>query len=238
MTPWENLREEAKKFNVMLSDEKLEKFRILYRILIEKNKVMNLTRITEEEDVILKHFLDSLSLFLAVDPPGNVRLIDIGAGAGFPSLPLLIARPNWKGCLVESTKKKANFIEEAVEALGLKAQVCPDRAEDLGRSPAFREKHDLAVARGVSDLAVLAEICLPLVRVGGLFVAYKGGDFKAELEGARGAINKMGGTIENTVSLDLPGGTGSRSLIIIEKESSTPPAYPRSAGIPQRQKLR
>ncbi|HBN07741.1 MAG TPA: 16S rRNA (guanine(527)-N(7))-methyltransferase RsmG [Cyanobacteria bacterium UBA8530] len=238
MDPWESLREEARQFGVSLSEEKIEKFRQFYRLLLLGNEKMNLTRITGEEDVVTKHFIDSLSLFLAVDLPEKTRFVDVGTGAGFPGLPILIARPHWEGFLVESVKKKAGFLSEAVAELGLQATVLPERAEDLGRGKETREKFDLAVTRAVGDLSVLVELCLPLVKVGGIFVAYKGGEVEEEVKGARGAISKLGGTLEKLVPFELPGGAGRRTLVVIEKESSTPPDYPRQAGIPQRHKLR
>lgn len=237
MTPWESLSEGAKAYGLTLSEHQIDQFRHLYALLLEGNQKMNLTRITEERDVVVKHFLDSLSLLKVYDEP-TVRLVDVGAGAGFPALPLLIARPAWSAVLVESVQKKARFIEETAQILGLSATVLPKRAEDVGRDPAYRDRFDLAVARAVSELSVLSELCLPLVRHGGFFAAYKGGDLETELSEARNAIRKLGGVLQEVVTLELPEGAGARTLVLIEKQGGTPAAYPRPAGVPQRKKLR
>lgn len=238
MTEWELLVDGARQYGIEMTETMLSRFQRLYQLLLEGNQKANLTRIIEPRDVVVKHFLDSLSLFAVVPPEGEKRIVDIGAGAGFPALPILLACPGWKGTLVESVKKKTAFMQEAIADLGLSAEALPERAEDLGRREGYRDAFDLAVARAVADLGVLTELCLPLVKVGGKFIALKGPTMEDELKDARHAIYLLGGKLEKVVTIELPEEAGSRTLVVIEKLRPTPKAYPRPAGVPQKKKLR
>lgn len=201
-------------------------FERFYQLLIEYNAKFNLTAITQREEVFHKHFLDSLAGAHLL--PESSRVVEIGSGAGFPSLPIKLVREDLTLTLVESTGKKCNFLRTAVQELGLTGvSVVNARAEDLGREEAFREKFDAAIARAVAPLASLAEYCMPFVRVGGSFIAWKGN--ADELETGRHAIHLLGGAAE-VIGYDLPEGYGARTLIMTEKRKHTPAQYPRGNG--------
>ena len=227
---------------IALSQEQKKQFITYYEYLVEKNKVMNLTAITEYNEVILKHFLDSLSI-VKVGSFDQKKLtgksvIDIGTGAGFPGIPLKIAFPELKITLLDSLNKRVNFLNEVIEMLGLKdVTAIHGRAEEFAKNKAYREKYDLCVSRAVSGLATLSEYCLPYVKVGGLFVSYKSGSVKEEAEAAEKAVKILGGKIRDIQYFDLPGSEISRSLVIIEKIKNTPGKYPRKAGTPLREPL-
>ncbi len=221
----ETLYKYARDFGVELDDSMLSQFRLYASELISTNKKYNLTAITEPDDVIIKHFIDSLAVLKFFDLDYGDKIIDIGSGAGFPSLPLMIAK---KGMLevtfVDSVRKKLLFIERALKVCGLRAEIIHARAEELSLNPEYRETYDVATARAVAPLNVLCELCIPFVKVGGYFVALKGAN--DELDSAEGAIKTLGGKVESCVSYKLPNGD-SRSIIIIKKISQTPTAYPR-----------
>ncbi len=212
--------------------EKQAQFDAFYALLLEYNERFNLTAVTEKEEVFHKHFLDSVAGegFL----PRGAVCIEVGSGAGFPSIPLKIVREDLTLTLVESTGKKCVFLKEAVRALGLKGvEVVNARAEELGQDPAFREKFGVAFARAVARLNVLAEYCMPLVRVGGSFLAYKG-DAEEEIREAEGALRLLGGGKKEVVRYDLPEGYGTRTLLNVQKEKHTPKGYPRGHGMEKR----
>ena len=213
-----------------------------YEMLVEKNKVMNLTAITEEDEVITKHFTDSLSIVRCLDPgffAGGPSVIDVGTGAGFPGLVLKIAFPGAKVTLFDSQKKRLLFLEEVIGALGLKgAETVHGRAEDYGHDPAYRERYDLAVSRAVANMSVLTEYCLPFVKKGGYFAAYKTADCGEEIAAAEGAVRKLGGVIKDRVSFLLPGTEIGRCLILVQHEKTTPGKYPRKAGQPSKDPLK
>ncbi|MEW6523555.1 MAG: 16S rRNA (guanine(527)-N(7))-methyltransferase RsmG [Bacillota bacterium] len=197
------------------------------------------TAIDSPVEVEVKHFLDSASVLLSWDPPGEASVLDVGSGAGFPGIPLKIMRPAIRLGLLDAARKKVEFLRSACEYLGLTGvEFLHGRAEDLGRDPGHRERYDLVVARAVAPAVVLAELCLPLVRRGGFWLAMKGPQGHSELETARGAIALLGGDVERTTPVDLPGGAGSRQLILVRKARPTPAAYPRRAGIPQKRPLK
>ena len=194
---------------------------------------MNLTAIREEKEIILKHYADCLLASHLL--PENGRLLDVGCGGGFPTLPLAIVRPGLSVTAVDSTAKKLVFVRDAAKALGLRVETLPGRAEDLGRKPDFREKYNAVTARAVAELRVLAEWCLPFVRVGGVFVAMKGSSGKEELEKAKKAIKTLGGSVETIEERAL--GDALRINIVVRKISKTPTGYPRKNTIIQRSPL-
>lgn len=220
------LKESALDFGVSLDDMALDRFELLEQRLVRWNNHINLTAITEPDEIVIKHFVDSLSIFSAVDLPRGASVIDVGCGAGFPGLPLLIARPDLDLTFLDSVGKKLSFIKEVMRYNGLMGDVVHDRAENIGLSIKYRESFDFAVTRAVASLNMLAEYCLPLVKVGGMYVSMKGADNEVEL--GKNAIEKLGGKIENIVSLELPTGD-KRNLILIRKISQTSIKYPRKS---------
>lgn len=222
---------------IALSAEQNAAFLLYAELLVKKNAVMNLTAITDFRDIVHKHFLDSCApARLPWFPPQGegISLIDVGSGAGFPGIPLKILYPALKMTLLDSLKKRVNFLDEVIEALALKEiRAVHARAEDGAREEALRESFDLAVSRAVAGLPVLAEYCLPYVKRGGSFLAYKGSGAEAETEAAKGAVRKLGGEIAGITVFELPGADGEklgRSLIRIVKTAPTPKKYPRKAG--------
>lgn len=210
-------------------------------LLVEWNQRINLTAITDEEGIVIKHFLDSLSVLLALDPldEAGLRLIDVGTGAGFPGIPLAIMRPTWQVTLLESTRKKVEFLQTVGEALGLE-NIDPlwGRAEEQGQAAAQRARYDAAVARAVADLPVLAEYCLPFVRVGGRWVAQKGPKAEEEVQGARNALGQLGGRLLAVEEVTVPGlEEQTRTLVIVEKVKATPATFPRRSGVPAKRPL-
>lgn len=226
---------------VILNNTQLEQFDKYYEILIEKNKVMNLTAITEREDVILKHFIDSIALAGYYDFSNkNIKVIDVGTGAGFPGIPLKIAFPDIDLTLYDSLNKRINFLNEVINTIGLDKNTCValhGRAEEGGRNKDMREKYDLVVSRAVANMAVLSEYCIPFVRQGGYFIPYKTGKVDEELESAKKAISILGGKIENTKKIVLPDSDIGRSFVFIRKIKPTPKTYPRKAGTANKQPL-
>ncbi|MBA4549981.1 16S rRNA (guanine(527)-N(7))-methyltransferase RsmG [Thermoactinomyces intermedius] len=232
------LQQETAEWDIHLSHEQLRQFHRYYELLVEKNKVMNLTAITEEKEVYIKHFYDSLTLARVI-PLNRVRsVIDVGTGAGFPGLALKIAFPHLRVVLLDSLKKRVNFLNEVVEELGLTRVECiHGRAEEFGKKKGYRQNFDLATARAVARLNVLAEYCLPFVKVGGHFIAMKGPDVKEEMEEAGKALHTLGKTTLEVKQFRLPEEMGTRSLLWMKKRDHTPKAYPRKAGTPAKQPL-
>ena len=213
-------------------------------LLIETNRSLNLTAITEFEEVVTKHFLDSCMLLADCkelsdgDAPEPLRLADVGTGAGFPGLPLKIMRPEIRLTLIDSLRKRVDFLQDAVEALGLQDVSCIHaRAEEAGRDPALREGFDAAVSRAVARLNVLLEYVLPFVKVNGLFVAYKSQDVEEEIAEAEKALRILGGEVEKVSVFTLPGTDHKRSLVYVRKTAPTPGKYPRRAGKPEKSPL-
>ena len=231
----EELRERAEKLGIRLSKGQIESFDIFYNELTEWNEKFNLTSIKEKHDVLEKHFLDSLTIIPYL-PEDAHRIIDIGAGAGFPGLPIKIAKPELNVTLTDSTGKKVNFMNNVIDKLGIKGVMAiNNRAEEIGQSDRYREKFDVAIARAVAYLPVLCEYTLPLVRVGGLFIAQKAIS-ESEVEDSKRAIDILGGRIKEIVKIDLAGLTD-RQLIIIEKVRETPDEFPRLPGLPKQNPL-
>ena len=226
--------------NLELTSEQLAAFQVYAGELRRWNARVNLTAIDDLEDVQVKHFLDSLSI-LTVLPPGveRLRVVDVGTGAGFPGLPLKIARPELSLTLVEATGKKVVFCQTMVERLRLAdVMVIKARAEDLGQDPAHRERYDWALARAVAEMPVLAEYLLPLVRLGGHALAQKGAGASAEAAAADGAARKLGGQLEQIVPVALPGMAEPRYLVVFQKVAATPPQYPRRPGAAAKRPLK
>ena len=222
----ELLKSNAASLGVELNDEALGRFDMLAELLIEQNKTMNLTAITDPNEVVIKHFADSISLFSAVIPEEKAKILDLGTGAGFPGIPLLITRPDIPLTMVDSTAKKLRYVADTVEKLGLDAEVLHARAEEAGKNPEYREQYDIVCSRAVAALNVLSEYCLPFVKVGGVFVAMKGAKAEEEITDAKKAIGILGGKIVDKKTFTLSDG-GERTLIIIKKISQTSPKYPR-----------
>lgn len=228
----------CKELGIELNDVKKQQYITFYEYLIEKNKVMNLTGITEFNEVLTKHFLDSLSCTKAIDMDNIKTVMDIGTGAGFPGVPLKIAFPHLEACLLDSLKKRVNFLEESFDLLKLEnITAIHGRAEEFAKNKAYRENYDLCVSRAVSNLATLSEYCLPYVKTGGCFISYKSGKVKEEAEQAEKAIKILGGKIRDIVYFNLPDSEIERSLVVIEKIKNTPARYPRKAGTPLKEPL-
>ncbi|CEG29486.1 16S rRNA methyltransferase GidB [Bacillus sp. B-jedd] len=220
---------------ISLSSAQLGQFETYFETLVEWNEKMNLTAITDREEVYLKHFFDSLSAAFYFDFSGSPSLCDVGAGAGFPSIPLKIAFPGLKVTIVDSLNKRITFLNHLAKALKLdNVQFIHDRAETFGRNPAHRESYDIVTARAVARLSVLSELCLPLARQGGSFVAMKAANAKEELADAKKAITLLGGKTKDTHTFSLPIEESERTIIVIQKEKTTPKKYPRKPGTPNK----
>lgn len=222
------LKKEAAKINVHLDDTALQRFDTYARLLVEWNEKMNLTGITEPDEIVKKHFIDSLTFFTYTNVPEGASLIDVGTGAGLPGLALFIARPDLKVTLLDSLQKRLTFLQAVLDAIGLKAELLHSRGEDAGRNPAYRERYDFATARAVATLPVLAEYCLPFVRVDGRFIAMKGRDTAEEQAAARKAIPLLGGSIDKSCRFTIKD-VGERNILSVKKISQTPAKYPRAS---------
>lgn len=222
----EKLKKEASTVGVQLDDTALARFKKYYEMLIDYNTRMNLTAITEEDEVIVKHFCDCLCLVSKVIIPEGATVIDVGTGAGFPGIPLLIARPDIKLTLLDGLNKRLIFLQDVLDALELTAEIVHSRAEEAANNPKYREKYYLATSRAVARQSVLSEYCLPYTEVGGMFVAMKGPQAGDEMKVAANAINLLGGKVENVLEYTLSD-ESCRSLIITKKVSKTPAKYPR-----------
>lgn len=237
MNPEQFAAELAKK-DISLSENQLEQFALYYQLLIEWNEKVNLTALTSEEDVYLKHFYDSITTAFYHDFTKVDTICDVGAGAGFPSIPLKICFPQIKLTIVDSLNKRINFLNELANKLQLQSvSFYHSRAEDFGRNKQFRESFDVVTARAVARMSVLSELCLPLVKQGGHFIALKGSQATDELAGAEKAINILGGVLETVHSFYLPHEASERNIITINKQKHTPKKYPRKAGTPNKEPI-
>lgn len=210
-------------------EEDYVKFSIYCQMLQEWNEKINLTAITDDQGIAVKHFVDSLLPLTMFDLPDHARLIDVGTGAGFPSIPMKLIRPDLQLILLDSLEKRLNFLRNLSARLGIDAVTLHARAEEAGRDPKHREKYDVATSRAVAAMGVLAEYCLPLVKVGGVLLALKGSSGRQEAEDGKRAIELCGGRLEQIHDYALPNGDP-RTLVIVRKISQTPPKYPRNAG--------
>ena len=230
--------QDLKELGVSLTDRQIEQFLIYYELLTEWNSFMNLTAITEYEDVLKKHFVDSVSLIQAVDIRKELTLIDVGTGAGFPGLALKIAYPELKVTLLDSLQKRIQFLDAVIEKLGLEGiETIHGRAEDFAKPQKLRENFDLCVSRAVANLSTLSEYCLPFVKVGGYFIPYKSEKIAQEKEEAKKALELLGGKFERQVEFTLPSSDIYRNLFVIKKVKETPKKFPRKAGLPAKEPI-
>ncbi|MBL3398757.1 16S rRNA (guanine(527)-N(7))-methyltransferase RsmG [Staphylococcus pasteuri] len=231
------LSEKLKEHDIELSNTQKEQFQTYYQLLVEWNEKMNLTSITDEHGVYLKHFYDSITPSFYYDFNGPLTLCDVGAGAGFPSIPLKIIFPELKVTIVDSLNKRIQFLNHLADALGLQdVSFVHDRAETFGKGD-YRESYDIVTARAVARLTVLSELCLPLVKKGGQFIALKSSKGEEELDEAKFAINVLGGNVKETFNFELPEDAGERQMIVIDKRRQTSKKYPRKPGTPNKSPL-
>lgn len=229
-------RNSMNSIGIELMDSQLNAFETYYDMLIERNKVMNLTAITEFDEVMDKHFLDSVYLFRSIELKADYKLIDIGTGAGFPGIPLKIVFPELKITLLDSLNKRVGFLNDVIDELNLNdIEAIHGRAEDIARDKAYRASYDIAVSRAVANLSTLSEYCLPFVKIGGKFVSYKSGDCADEVDNAKAAIHLLGGKINKIDEFSYS--NNSRSFIVIDKVMNTSNKYPRKAGLPSKKPL-
>ena len=228
--------EEAQKINIELDKNQIEKFYKYMDLLIEWNEKINLTAITNRKDILVKHFIDSLTIQRYLGDAVNI--IDVGTGAGFPGIPIKIVNPNLKVVLVDSLNKRINFLQEVIKQLNLdNIEVIHARAEDLGQNKKYRETFDIVTSRAVANMSVLSEYLLPLARVNGKCICMKGSDIEEELEKSKYAINLLGGKIEKVDKFELSNERIGRNIIIVKKLKNTPNSYPRKAGTPAKKPL-
>lgn len=236
----EIFEKDLKQLHLELSKKQILQFISYYELLIDWNSRMNLTAITEFEDVLKKHFIDSLSLISAVSDLAQKQydLIDVGTGAGFPGIPLKIAFPNLKITLLDSLNKRIQFLNEVICKLELQdIEAVHGRAEDFAKPDQFRERFDLCVSRAVANLATLSEYCIPFVKSGGFFISYKSEKVNVELEEAKKAISVLGGSFQKNIEFLLPHSDITRNFIVIQKKNKTPLKYPRKAGLPSKEPI-
>lgn len=225
-------------FNITLSDQQLEQFFTYYEMLVEWNGFMNLTAITEYDEVMKKHFVDSVSLIQVVDLSKKISVIDVGTGAGFPGLALKIAFPELQVTLLDSLNKRIQFLNAVIEKLGLTGiEAIHGRAEDYAKQGKLREQFDLCVSRAVANLSTLSEYCMPFVKKGGMFIPYKSDKISEEMTGAKKAICILGGEVKEIKEFYLPDSDMYRCFPLIYKEKETPKKYPRKAGLPAKEPL-
>ncbi len=239
----DTLKSVCLKLDIELSEEQVKSFRLFYELLLEYNGMYNLTAIKEENDVIYKHFADSLSVmkFSGCEDIKTINdrmVIDVGTGAGFPGIPLKIVNPDMKLTFIDSVNKKLNFIKEVCKQLNFKnIDIIHGRAEDFGNNSNYREKYDICLSRAVAALPVLSELCIPFVKTSGVFISYKGSDIENEIKSSEHAIKILGGYINGKENFTIPDSDIKRTFIIIRKLNSTPKEYPRKAGVPVKHPL-
>ncbi len=234
----DSFEKDLEELNIKLEKRQVCQFLQYYELLVEWNSFMNLTAITDYDEVIKKHFIDSLSLIRAIDLSKEYSVIDIGTGAGFPGIPLKIVFPNLKITLLDSLNKRIKFLDEVIDKLELKdIKTIHGRAEDFAKDKNYRQMYDLCVSRAVANLSTLSEYCLPYVKTGGKFISYKSEKITDEMNAAKNAIKILGGNINSQVEFNLPDSDIYRNLFIIDKIKDTPMKYPRKAGLPSKEPL-
>lgn len=227
----------AKKMNLLFNEEQLKRFYKYMNLLIEWNKKINLTAIVEPEEIILKHFIDSLTINSYIDK--NQTLVDVGTGSGFPGIPIKIYRPDLKVVLVDSLNKRVNFLNEVINQLNLKdIETVHSRIEDFGKNSKYRESFDIVTARAVANLSVLSEYLVPLAKIDGKCICMKGNEILEECNNAKKAIKILGGIILKIDKFTLPESDITRNIIVLQKTNKTPNKYPRKAGIPNKEPLK
>lgn len=227
----------ANKININLTENQIEKFYKYMELLLEWNKKINLTAITDEDEIILKHFIDSLTVLKYINE--NDKIIDVGTGAGFPGIPIAIMMPNVKITLLDSLNKRINFLNEVIRELDLKnIETIHSRSEDCGKDILFREKYDIALARAVANLSTLSEYLLPFIKIDGKMICMKGSNLEEELKNAEYAIKELGGEFVLKDEFELPDSDIKRNIIIVEKVKYTPKIYPRKAGLPSKEPIK
>lgn len=234
----EKFKNGLQQLHIALSEKQMEQFLQYYELLVEKNKVMNLTAITEFDEVVEKHFLDSVSLTKQLDLHQPLKVLDLGTGAGFPGIPLKIVFPELEITLMDSLNKRVLFLQDVISSLQLEnIEAVHGRAEEAARNKKYRESFDLCVSRAVANISTLSEYCLPFVKIGGSFISYKSSTIEDELKDGKKGIAILGGKVKDVYKFTLPDSKLQRSFVIIEKEKKTPKAYPRKAGTPSKDPL-
>lgn len=234
----EQFVESLKEKGIILTDEQIRQFELYFDTLVEWNEKINLTALTDKEDVYLKHFYDSITPAFYHDFTKKIHICDVGAGAGFPSIPLKICFPQLKITIVDSLKKRIGFLNHLASTLNLDGVAFyHDRAENFGKNKEMRESFDIVTARAVARMSVLSELCLPLVKKNGMFIALKGSQAEEELEIGEKAIKLLGGEVNETHTFTLPEEDSERSIIVIDKKRKTAKKYPRKAGTPNKEPL-
>ena len=232
------LEQGLSQLSIQFTDKQIEQLMKYYDLLIEKNKVMNLTAITDLNEVMTKHFLDSVLISNILDMSDFSTLVDVGTGAGFPGIPIKILFPHLKVTLIDSLNKRLKFLDNVISELGLDGiETVHGRAEDLGHNDLYREKYDLCVSRAVANLSTLSEYCIPFIKKDGVFASYKASDSEEEINNSKNAIKILGGSISKICETDLPGTEVKRNIVIIKKDKCTPRKYPRKAGTPSKEPL-
>lgn len=234
----EKFKNGLQQLHIELSEKQMEQFLQYYEMLVEKNKVMNLTAITEFDEVVEKHFLDSISLTQKMDLHQPLKVLDLGTGAGFPGIPLKIVFPELEITLMDSLNKRVLFLQDVISSLQLQdIEAVHGRAEEAARNKKYREGFDLCVSRAVANISTLSEYCLPFVKIGGSFISYKSSTIEDELEDGKKGIAILGGKVKDVYKFTLPDSELQRSFVVIQKEKKTPKAYPRKAGTPSKDPL-
>lgn len=234
----EKFKNGLQQLHIELSEKQMEQFLQYYEMLVEKNKVMNLTAITEFDEVVEKHFLDSVSLTKQMDLHQPLKVLDLGTGAGFPGIPLKIVFPELEITLMDSLNKRVLFLQDVISSLQLQnIEAIHGRAEEAARNKKYREGFDLCVSRAVANISTLSEYCLPFVKIGGSFISYKSSTIEDELEDGKKGIAILGGKVKDVYKFTLPDSELQRSFVVIQKEKKTPKAYPRKAGTPSKDPL-
>ena len=233
------IQKKLQEINVELDERQLKQFYKFYEMLVEWNKVMNLTGITEFDEIVEKHFVDSLSIVKILDLGSVNKILDVGTGAGFPGVPLKIAFPDKEVVLLDSLNKRIRFLDHVIEELDLTdIHAIHGRAEDFARQENYREQFELCVSRAVANLSTLAEYCLPYVKIGGVFISYKSGNVDEEVSESEKAVEMLGGRIEEVIKFQLPGTDINRSFVKVKKVKGTSKKYPRKSGIPAKEPIR